>query len=145
VTQRGEFSLVETARDTWSRTEDGWKLTDHVPLASRYEGPAADPEVTQAVAADVKRFAKPLGGLHPLRAAAACVAVHRGDLPEGSGETVLAAAGIPVFVLQLARVPAETALGRWLGEPHLFDGQPATLAKNCDAVVFLEVNHASKN
>jgi hypothetical protein len=101
--------------------------------------------VTQAVAADVKRFATPLSGLQPLRAAAACVAVHRGDLPEGSGETVLAAAEIPVFVLQLARVPAETALGRWLGEPHLFDGQPATLAKNCDAVIFLEVNRASKN
>jgi hypothetical protein len=145
VTQRGEFSLVETARDTWSRTEDGWKVTDHVPLASRYEGPAADPEVTQAVAADVKRFATPLSGLHPLRASAACVAVHRDDLPEGSGETVLAAAEVPAFVLQLGKVPAETALGRWLGEPHLFDGQPATLTRSCDALIFLEVNHASKN
>ena len=143
VTQRGEFSLVETARDTWSRTEDGWKLTDHVPLASRYEGPAADPEVTQAVTADVKRFAKPLGGLHPLRAAAACVAVHRDDLPEGSGETVLAAAEIPAFVLSLARVRRRRR--RWAaGWRSTCSTGSRQLAKT-DAVIFLEVNHASKN
>jgi hypothetical protein len=138
VTQRGEFALVQTARDTWSRTEDGWELTEHVPLSISYEGPAADPEVVRAVAEDLRRLAVPLAGLQPVRAKAACVAVHRVDLPEGSGEIVLAAAGMSGFSLDLAKVPADSALGRWLGEPHLFDGTPGTLSKSCDALIFLE-------
>jgi hypothetical protein len=138
VTQRGEFFLVETARDTWSRTEDGWKLTEHVPLTVSYEGPAADPDVARAVVEDVRRLARPLSGLQPLRAAAACMVVHRGDLPEGSGENLLAAAGLTSFALNLAKVPADSALGRWLGEPHLFGGQPGTPAKTCDTLVFME-------
>ncbi len=138
VTQRGEFALVQTARDTWSRTEDGWELTEHVPISISYEGPVADPEVVRAVAEDLRRLAVPLAGLQPVRAKAACVAVHRGDLPEGSGEHVLAAAGMPGFSLDLAKVPADSALGRWLGEPHLFDGTPGTLSKSCDALIFLE-------
>jgi hypothetical protein len=42
------------------------------------------------------------------------------------------------FSLDLAAVPAESALGRWLGEPHLFDGTPGTLSKSCDVLIFLE-------
>jgi hypothetical protein len=138
VTARGEFSLVETARDTWTRTADGWKLTEHVPVASAYEGPTDDPETVQAVAGDVKRLAVPLTGLRPVQSAKVCLAVHRGNMPEGSGEHVLAAAGLPKFTLDLAKVPPETALGRWLGETHLFDGQPAALAKTCESLIFLD-------
>jgi hypothetical protein len=138
VTQRGEFFLVETARDTWGRTEDGWKVAEHVPLTATYEGLAPDPDAVRAVADDVRRLALPASGLQPLRATAACMLVHRPDLPEGSGETVLAAAGLAGFRLELAKVPADTALGRWLGEPHLFGGQPGTLAKTCDTLVFME-------
>jgi hypothetical protein len=138
VTQRGEFFLVETARDTWSRTEDGWKLTEHVPLTIAYDGPAADADVARAVADDVRRLARPVSGLQSVRAAAACMVVHRADLPEGSGENVLAGAGLTGFALELAKVPADSALGRWLGEPHLFGGQPGTLAKTCDTLVFME-------
>ena len=97
--------------------------------------------MVRAVADDVRRFAAPVSGLHSLRAAAACVAVHRGNLPEGSGETVLSAAGMPGFTLDLAKVPADTALGRWLGEAHLFDGQPGTLAKTCDTLIFMEAGN----
>jgi hypothetical protein len=74
-----------------------------------------------------------------------CVVVHRADLAEGSGEHVLAAAGMAQWVLDLASVPGGTALGRWLAEPHLFHGQPGTLAKSCAALVFLEANQAPKN
>jgi hypothetical protein len=49
------------------------------------------------------------------------------------------------WVLDLRAVPAATALGRWLTEPHLFHGQPGTLAKNCDALVFLDAGQAPKN
>jgi len=138
VTQRGEFLLVETARDTWNRTEDGWKLAEHVPLTSTYEGSAPDPDVVRAVADDLRRMARPVSGLAPMRAAAACVVVHRSEMPEGSGEHVLAAAGMAGFSLELAKVPADSALGRWLGEAHLFAGVPGTLAKTCDTLVFME-------
>ncbi len=142
VTQRGEFALVETARDTWSRSEDGWKLTEHVPLASTYEGPPADPDMVRAVADDVRRLATPLGALLPVRAVAACVSVHREGLPQGSGENVLAAAGLVGFTLNFAKVPADSALGRWLGEPHLFNGQPGTLSKTCDTLIFIQSSTA---
>jgi hypothetical protein len=58
---------------------------------------------------------------------------------------VLAAAGIARWILNLGSVPGGSALGRWLGEPHLFHGQPGTLAKSCDALVFLEAEQGSKN
>ena len=145
TTPQGGFTLVELSRDTWTRGEDGWKLTEHVPLSRGYETAAPDPETVRAVAEDVKQFAVPLNGLEPFRASAGCVAIHRADLAEGSGEHVLAAAGIAQWVLNLRDVPAGSALGRWLGEPHLFHGQPGTLAKSCDALVFLEANQAPKN
>jgi hypothetical protein len=143
--QQGGFTLVELARDTWSRGENGWELTEHVPLSRGYETAAPDPEMVHAVAEDLKQYAVPLDGLKPFRTAAGCVAVHRADLAEGSGEHVLAAAGIAQWVLNLGSVPGGSALGRWLSEPHLFHGQPGTLAKSCDALVFLEADQGSKN
>jgi hypothetical protein len=145
ATQQGGFTLVELSRDTWTRGEDGWELEEHVPLSRGYETVAPDPEAVRAVAEDVKQYAVPLNGLAPFRAAAACVAIHRPDLPEGSGEQILAAAGIAQFYLDLRKVPGGSALGRWLAEPHLFHGLPGTLAKSCDALVFLEATQASKN
>ncbi len=138
ATPKGPFTLVELSRDTWVRGEDGWEVSAHMPLSLGYEAPAPDPETLRAVAADLKQFAKPLSGLEPFRSSAGCVANDRPDLPEGSGEHVLAAAGIARWVLTLRDVPDGTALGRWLAEPHLFDGQPGTLAKSCDALVFLQ-------
>ena len=143
--QQDAFTLVELSRDTWTRGENGWELSEHVPLSRGYETAAPDPEVVHAVAEDLKQYAVPLNGLEPFRTTAVCVVVHRADLAEGSGEHVLAAAGMSQWVLDLGSVPGGTALGRWLGEPHLFHGQPGTLAKSCAALVFLEANQASKN
>jgi hypothetical protein len=145
VTQHGRFTLVELSRDTWTRGEDGWKLMEHTPLSRGYEAAAPDSETVRAVTEDIRQFAVPLKGLEPFRTSAGCVAIHRADLPDGSGEYMLAAAGISQWVLDLRKVPAGSALGRWLAEPHLFHGQPGTLAKTCDALVFLESNSAPKN
>jgi hypothetical protein len=145
ATQQGGFTLVELSRDTWARGEDGWELAGHVPVSRGYETAAPDPETVRAVADDVKQYAVPLTGLEPFRASAGCVAVHRAELPEGSGEQVLAAAGIAQWVLNLREVPDGSPLGRWLAEPHLFHGQPGTLAKSCDALVFLEASQPAKN
>jgi hypothetical protein len=145
ATQQGGFTLVELSRDTWTRGEDGWKLTEHVPLSRGYETAAPEPETVRAVAEDLKQYAVPLNGLEPFRASAGCVAIDRADLPEGSGEQVLAAAGMAQWVLDLREVPGGSPLARWLGEPHLFHGQPGTLAKSCDALVFLEAGGAAKN
>ncbi len=145
ATQQGAFTLVDLSRDTWTRGEDGWELTEHVPISRGYETATPDPETVRTVAEDLKQIAVPLNGLEPFRASAGCVAIHRADLPEGSGEQVLAAAGIGQWVLDLRAVPAGSALARWLAEPHLFHGEPGTLAAKCDALVFLEANQASKN
>ena len=40
--------------------------------------------------------------------------------PEGSGDAVLSAAGIPQFFLHMAKLPQGGALARWLAEMHLF-------------------------
>jgi hypothetical protein len=145
ATQQGPFTHVELSRDTWSRGENGWELTEHVPLSSGYETAAPDPETVRAVAEDLKQLAVPLNGLQPFSSTAGCVAIHRTDLADGSGEQVLSAAGIPQWVLDLHKVPPSSALGRWLAEPHLFHGQPATLSKSCDSLVFLEANQTSRN
>ena len=143
--QQGGFTLVEMSRDTWTRGENGWELTEHVPVSRGYETPPPDPETVRAVADDLRQYAVPVTGLEPFRATAGCVAVHRADLPEGAGEHVLAAAGIAQWVLNLRGVPAGSALGHWLGEPHLFHGQPGTLSKSCDTLVFLEATNVPKN
>ena len=40
--------------------------------------------------------------------------------PEGSGDAVLAAAGIPQFFLNMAKLPPGGALAHWLAQMHLF-------------------------
>ncbi len=39
ATQQGPFTLVELSRDTWARGEDGWEVSEHVPLSRGYEAP----------------------------------------------------------------------------------------------------------
>jgi len=91
---------------------------------------------------DLRQFAAPFNKLEAFRAAAGCVAVNRADLPEGSAEHTLAAAGMSQWVLPLRDIPPATTLARWLAEPHLFHGQPATLSKTCDTLVFLDAGPA---
>jgi len=78
-------------------------------------------------------------------------------LPEGAGDTVLSAAGMPLFFLDIRAVEPMTTLGRWLAEPHLFlsvgaswnrDGpenhlRPSVLSKTYDGLIFVEESHAS--
>jgi erythromycin esterase-like protein len=80
------------------------------------------------------------------------------SLPEGSGDSVLGAAGMPLFFLDIRSVEPMTTLGRWLAEPHLFlsvgaswnqDGpenhlRPATLSKAYDGLIFVDEGHAAK-
>jgi hypothetical protein len=56
ATQQGGFTLVELSRDTWTRGEDGWELTEHVALSRGYETAAPDPETVRAVAEDLKQY-----------------------------------------------------------------------------------------
>ena len=83
TTPKGPFTLVELSRDTWVRGEDGWVVSEHVPLSRGYEAPVPEPDVVRVVAADLKQFAKPLSGLEPFRPSAGCVAIDRPDLPVG--------------------------------------------------------------
>ena len=76
--------------------------------------------------------------------------------PEGSGDAVLSAAGIPQFFLHFVKAPFDGPLDRWLGETHLFHDlgaywvlddpdaslQPEELSKNYDALVYVEEVHA---
>ena len=78
-------------------------------------------------------------------------------LAEGNGDSVLSAAGMPVFFLDLRTVPSTTALGRWLAEPHSFlevrelwnrddpqsNSRVMSMAKSYDGLVFLEEGHAA--
>jgi len=145
ATQQGAFTLVETSRDTWERGEEGWKLSTREPLSREYETVAPDPDLVRALADEIRQHAVPLNGLESFRATKGCVAVHRAEMTEGAGELVLAAAGMPQWVLDLRSLPAASPLARWLAEPHLFHGQPGTIASNCDALVFLEASAPAKN
>ena len=78
--------------------------------------------------------------------------------PEGTGDAVLSATGLPLFFLHLPDVSPTTALGRWLAEPHLFVSagafwvrdDPASnfhlqaLAKTYDGLIFVEEGHAAR-
>jgi erythromycin esterase len=78
--------------------------------------------------------------------------------PEGSGDAVLSAAGMPLFFLDMSRVPAESPLSRWLAESHLYYNvgsvwqtdsaeanlSPEALAKAYDGLIFVEEGHASR-
>ena len=79
-------------------------------------------------------------------------------LPEGAGDPVLSAAGMPLFFLDIRAVEPMTTLGRWLAEPHLFlsvgaswnqDGpenhlRPSVLSKTWNGLIFVEEGHAAK-
>jgi erythromycin esterase len=76
--------------------------------------------------------------------------------PEGSGDAILSAAGMPIFFLNIAGLPHGGALATWLAQPHLFHefgavvpiGDPESgldsgvLAKDFDGLVFFEDTHA---
>jgi hypothetical protein len=75
--------------------------------------------------------------------------------PEGSGDAVLNAAGIPRFFLNMAKLPPGGALARWLGEMHLFHDlgaywvlddpdaslQPEELSSCYDGLYYVEEVH----
>jgi len=77
--------------------------------------------------------------------------------PEGSGDAILSAAGLPLFFLDMTRLPAGP-LGRWLAEPHLFhyagwnwslddpgaNYLPAALSTLYDGLIFVEEGHAAR-
>jgi erythromycin esterase len=76
---------------------------------------------------------------------------------EENGDSVLSAAGMPVFFLDLRTVPPATALGRWLAESHSFlevgalwnrddpqsNSRVKTMTKSYDGLIFLEEGHAA--
>jgi hypothetical protein len=75
--------------------------------------------------------------------------------PEGSGDAVLSAAGIPQFFLNMAKLPPGGALARWLTQMHLFHDlgaywvlddpdaslQPEELASCYDGLYYVEEVH----
>ncbi len=79
--------------------------------------------------------------------------------PEGSGDAILSAAGLPMFFLNMAGVPRDESLGRWLADEHLFHEigglvaiggdslnlRPAGLSKRFDGLIFFEDTHASRS
>ncbi|MDE3166038.1 MAG: hypothetical protein KGN36_09545, partial [Acidobacteriota bacterium] len=137
LSTREGFDYVETYQDTWERTSDGWSLAQRVSLASYFEAPEPDPETVRGVAAEVRRLASPLAAMGA-PVSSDCYALHRAGMPAGASESVLAAAGLGAFHLDLGAVPAASVLGRWLAEPHLFGGRPVTLAQSCRGLVFVE-------
>ncbi|MBZ5622399.1 MAG: erythromycin esterase family protein [Acidobacteriia bacterium] len=78
--------------------------------------------------------------------------------PEGSGDAILSAPGMPLFFLNMASLPAAGPLARWLAEPHLFHNvganwviddpdsnlEPQSLSKLYDAIIFVEESHAAR-
>jgi len=80
------------------------------------------------------------------------------DPVEPNGDSVLSAAGMPVFFLDFRSGDPVSALGRWLLEPHSFldagllwnqddpqsNWRPKVISKAYDGVVFLEEAHTAK-
>jgi erythromycin esterase len=78
--------------------------------------------------------------------------------PEGSGDAILSAAGMPMFFLDMSALPRDGALGGWLAEPHLFHEvggivaiggedsnlDPGSLPKIFDGLIFVEDTHAAR-
>jgi hypothetical protein len=78
--------------------------------------------------------------------------------PEGSGDAVLSAAGMPAFFLDVAALPASGTLARWLADAHLFHDlgaywvlqdpnaalQPAEMRKRYDGLFFVEELHGGQ-
>jgi hypothetical protein len=144
VSTRQGFTRVETFHDTWERTGDGWRLGEHAPAASYFEAPEPDPDQVREVAADLRKYAAALGAIGPT-VSANCFALHRSEMQPGAAESVLSAAGLRSFFLDVKRVPPDSPLGRWLGEPHLFAGEPAALGQSCAGIVFVEATQPAAN
>jgi hypothetical protein len=144
ISTREGFVYVETYQDTWERTSDGWSLAQRAALSSHFEAPEPESEVLRSVSAELRRLAAPLPSVGPL-IASDCFALHTSDMPPGAAESVLSGAGLRAFHLELSSVPAQSALGRWLSEPHLFGGRPTELAKECKGIVFVEATPAAAN
>ena len=69
---------------------------------------------------------------------------------EGTGDAILAAAGMPQFFLDMRRLAAPSPLAGWLAEPHLFHQVgvfwgdsliPQAPAKLYDALIFVDQSH----
>ena len=56
----GEESGVNTFRDTWVRTGEGWRLRERTFLTGHFVAPPTDAETSGMVAADLKQLAAPL-------------------------------------------------------------------------------------
>lgn len=77
--------------------------------------------------------------------------------PEGSGGAMLSAAGVPLFFLDMSSLAANSPLGRWLAESHLYYNEGAVwqtkdaeanlsleaLSKSYDGLIFVEEGHAA--
>lgn len=78
--------------------------------------------------------------------------------PEGSGDAILSAAGMPLFFLDMSSLAVDNPLGRWLAESHLYYSVgavwqtanaeanlfPEALAKSYDGLIFVEEGHAAR-
>jgi len=78
--------------------------------------------------------------------------------PEGTGDAVFSATGLPLFFLDLSGVPEASALGRWLAESHLYHSLGAawvtddpesnlhaeTMSRAYDGLIFVEEGHAAR-
>jgi hypothetical protein len=137
VSVREGFVYIETFRDLWVRTGDGWRAGTRTPIASYFEAPDPDADNVKTIATELRQYATALSSVGPV-ISANCIAMHRPDMPRGAGESVLAAAGLPMFHLDVTRIPAESVLGQWLAEPHLLGGRPANFARSCTGVLFIE-------
>ena len=74
--------------------------------------------------------------------------------PEGSGDAILSAAGMPLFFLDIRSVPRDGPLGVWLAAEHRFNiaggvvpiGKESmsegSLRSRFDGLVFVEESHA---
>src|SRR5262249_42160262 len=121
----------------------GWKLTRRLPITQSFEAPEPDLDLVKEVAADAKRYAVAINPTGP-PVSANCFAIHRPEMAPGTAESVLSGTGLSTFYLDLQRVPADSPLGRWLSEPHIFGGSPARLAHACSSIVFVEAGAAQR-
>jgi hypothetical protein len=144
ISTREGFVYVETYQDTWERTSDGWSLAQRSALSSHFEAPEPEAEIVRSVTADLRRLAAPLTAVGP-EITSDCFALHTADLPLGAAESVLSGAGMRAFHLDLSVVPAQSALARWLSEPHLFGGRPTELGKECKGIMFVEATPGAAN
>jgi len=78
--------------------------------------------------------------------------------PDGSGDAILGAAAVPLFFLDMARLPAGGALSRWLAQTHPYydvgavwrtdTGEanlyPEALSKAFDGLIYIDQSHAAR-